>query len=107
MGDAAPQTAAAAADALGSLLHGAINTVEDFEVLQAMEGGGMSSEDEHPAFLQLVGWEGSDVDDEIEPAAAAAVDPPSTENLENPISAGRGRGATPFPARRTLLPRLG
>eukprot|EP00961_Rhodomonas_salina_P276311 3732623-Rhodomonas_salina.1 len=79
MGDAVPQTTAAAADALGSLLHGALNTVEDFEAVQAMEGAGMSSdsEDEHPAIVHwLVGGEGSDVDDEIEPAAAAAVDPP-------------------------------
>eukprot|EP00961_Rhodomonas_salina_P217949 2944995-Rhodomonas_salina.1 len=76
MGDAVPQTVAAAADALCSLLHGALNTVEDFEAAQAMEGAGMSSEDEHPAIVQLVGWEGSDVDDEIKPAAAAAVDPP-------------------------------
>eukprot|EP00961_Rhodomonas_salina_P169206 2280048-Rhodomonas_salina.1 len=92
MEDAAPQTAAAAGDALCSLLHGARKTVEDFEVVQAMEGAGMSSEDEQPVFVQLVGWEGSDVDDEIQAAAAAAVDPPSTENLENPISAQRGRG---------------
>eukprot|EP00961_Rhodomonas_salina_P041174 554151-Rhodomonas_salina.1 len=76
MGDAAPQTAAAAADVLRSLLHGALNTVEDFEASQEMEGAGMSSEDEHPAIVQLVGGEGSDVDDEIEPAAVAAVDPP-------------------------------
>eukprot|EP00961_Rhodomonas_salina_P238692 3225521-Rhodomonas_salina.1 len=58
-----------------------------------MEGAGMSSEDEHSVIVQLVGGEGSNVDDEIEPVAVAAVDPPSTENLENPISAGRGRGA--------------
>eukprot|EP00961_Rhodomonas_salina_P042124 566271-Rhodomonas_salina.1 len=34
MGDAEPQTVAAAADALGSLLHGVINTIEQFEASQ-------------------------------------------------------------------------
>eukprot|EP00961_Rhodomonas_salina_P020706 278413-Rhodomonas_salina.1 len=60
MGEAVMQAAEAGGDALGTLLQRAVNAVEDRKASQAFDSGAGSSEEDEPAFVQLVGWEGSD-----------------------------------------------
>eukprot|EP00961_Rhodomonas_salina_P205778 2777458-Rhodomonas_salina.1 len=60
MGEAAMQAAGAGGDALGTLLQRSVNAVEDHKVSQAFDSGAGSSKEEEPAFVQLVGGEGSD-----------------------------------------------
>eukprot|EP00961_Rhodomonas_salina_P079187 1064492-Rhodomonas_salina.2 len=105
MADAAQQAAAAGADALGTLLQGALNAVENPEAAEEPCEAADSSADEECKLVQMVGGEEMAEKEQI-PEAGAAAEPAAAAPVPNPpqqfdsIRRGRGRGVgLPKPGR--------